>query len=136
MKSIRILLYSFAITSLFFISCETDDPISESDPRNNYLGVWTVSEECNRMSYDVNVAYDPGNSSQVLITNFANPGPGYPPVRALVVGEKLIVQQQITGDNWQVSGDGTYDDDKDIINWTYNLTIGGNYLTCTAIYSR
>lgn len=127
-------LFALIFTALFFISCETDDPLPEADPRDQYLGLWTVAEECNRLSYDVNVSYDPGNSSQVLIENFANPGPGYVPVVALVAGKNIYVAEQTVGENWTVAGDGVYSGGA--INWTYTLKIGGNLLNCSATYTK
>jgi hypothetical protein len=136
MRATKILLTLAVLVSVFFIGCETDDPLIETDPRDKFLGLWTVAEECNRLSYDVNIAYDPGNSAQVLISNFANPGPGYDPVIALVAGDKIIVQEQEVGDGWITSGDGTYDSGNDLVEWSYDLTIGGNLMICTATYTR
>lgn len=132
---VRFLLFPIVLFTLaFFAACSEDDPIFESDPRDGFLGVWKVNEDCQRLNYDVNITYDPDNSSQVLIENFANPGPGYDPVTALVVNDRIFVSPQTTGDNWTVSGEGTYINER--IEWDYELIIGGNKLQCTATYTR
>jgi hypothetical protein len=134
MKS-RYFLLAIVISSIaFFASCSEDDPIIEVDPRDGFLGVWKVNEDCQRLNYDVNITYDPDNSVQVLIENFVNPGPGYDPVTALIVGDKIFVSQQVTGDNWTVSGEGNLVNNR--IEWEYELIIGGNKLECTASYTR
>lgn len=132
----RYLLYPLIIISLLFAAaCEDDtDLLPEEDPRDKFLGVWKVNEDCIRLNYDVNILYNPDNSSQVLIENFANPGPGYPPAVALVVGDRIFVEQQVIGDNWNVSGDGTLD--SGVITWEYDLLIGGNLYQCSSTYSR
>jgi hypothetical protein len=134
MKTHAALSVIFIFMALFFAACETDDPIVETDERDKFLGLWSVAEDCNRLNYDVNVSYDPGNSAQVLISNFANPGPGYDPVVALVADDNIIVPEQQVGENWTVSGDGTYQNGT--VNWNYTLKIGGNLLTCSAVYSK
>ncbi len=118
----------------FFASCGEDDPIIQEDPRDSYLGVWSVNEDCQRLNYDVNITYDPDNSSRVLIENFANPGPDYDPVTALVVDDRIFVSQQTVGDDWTVSGDGTLTDGT--IEWEYELIIGGNLYQCSATYMK
>jgi len=122
------------LLSLVFTSCIDDDILYDEDPRDKFLGVWKVSEDCIRLNYDVNIKYDPGNSAQVLIENFANPGPGSDPVTGLVVEDKIFIDQQVIGDDWTVTGDGILVEGQ--VEWEYILIIGGNQIDCTAVYSR
>jgi hypothetical protein len=120
--------------TIFFSACEEETILPEQDPRDKFLGVWNVSEDCIRLNYDVNIIYDPSNSSQVLIENFANPGPGFEPAVGLVVSDKIFLDQQTIGDGWTVSGEGILMNAE--MNWEYTLLIGGNQIECTAVYSR
>ncbi len=133
----RIFLIIVSLLALQFPSClpEDDDPIW-SDPATKFLGIWKVNEDCNRMTYTVEIERDPGNSSQVLIYNFGNPGPGYDPVVGLVVSSSVYVESQTIGEGWTVRGDGLYNSLTGKISWDYELTIPPNEYTCTATYSK
>lgn len=119
----------------FFAGCElNDDGPEPDDPRDRFIGEWNVNEECVRLNYSVNITYDPDNSSQVLIANFGNPGPGFPPVPALVVNRSIYVNNAETGDDWVVNGEGVLVDGE--VNWDYTISLSGSVLTCTSIYTR
>ncbi len=76
-----------AIIILAIPSCVVDDDIVlPEDERDAFLGIWEVSETCNRFSYDVEIVKDPVNDSQVLIKNFWLIGYDEKPPYAIVSG--------------------------------------------------
>ena len=138
MKSLKSILLIFtALTMTIFQACviEDDDDVNPVDARAKFLGEWKVNEDCTRANYMTEIRFDPGNSTQVLIDNFGNPGPGYDPAVGLVVSNTIKVSSQNIGQGWTVSGQGTYRSDGSV-DWTYTLVIGGFTESCTAIYTR
>ena len=138
MKALRItLLLVAALTMTLFQACiiEEDDDVNPTDPRTKFLGDWKVNEDCSRANYMTYIRLYPGNSTQVLIENFGNPGPGYDPAVGLVVSNTIKVSSQNIGEGWTVSGQGTYQQNGSIL-WNYSLIIGGYKENCSASYSR
>jgi len=131
-----ILLILSLVSMTLISSCVIDegDDVNPTDPREKFLGDWKVNESCTRLNYNVYITTDPGNSQQVLIENFSNPGPGYDPAVALIVSNSIVVSNQNIGEGWTVSGQGTYQSDG-TIKWTYSLIINGVKENCTAVYS-
>ncbi len=135
MKIIRFLMMGLVMVLFTYASCELEDDVDPTDPMEKFLGVWKVNETCQRMNYSVDIQPDPGNSAQVLISNFGNPGPGYSPAIGIVTSNSINVFSQIIGEDWTVSGKGTYQANG-TISWEYSLIIGPNSYDCTATYSR
>lgn len=132
----RYLLAVFLLLVSIFPACLTDDEdVNPDDPVDKFLGTWKVNETCSRMNYTVQIVPDPGNSSQVLINNFGNPGPGYDPAVAIVTSSTITVTQQTIGEGWVVSGIGTYQSGG-TISWNYSLVIGPGTYSCSAVFSR
>lgn len=130
----RIFLLLITLAALQFPAClPTDENPNPDDPVAKFLGEWKVNETCNRGNYLVTITKDPGNSSQVLLDNFGNPGPGYDPAVGLVTTNSITVSSQSIGEGWTVSGVGTYHSDG-TITWTYTLVIPPNEINCTAVY--
>jgi hypothetical protein len=131
----RILLLLIAIVALQMPAClPVDEDPNPDDPAAKFLGEWKVDESCTRGNYTVTITADPGNSSQVLLENFGNPGPGYDQAVGIVTTNSINVSSQTIGEGWTVSGKGTYQSDG-TISWDYTLIIQPNELSCTAIYS-
>jgi hypothetical protein len=132
----KVLLTLAGMMMLFFSTCvPIDEDVDPDDPVAKFLGVWKVNESCNRMNYDVQIQQDPGNSSQVLLDNFGNPGSGYDPAVGLVVSNTINVSAQNIGEGWTVSGKGTYQSNG-TISWNYDLEIGPTEYDCTATFSK
>lgn len=112
-----------------------EDVVNPTDPRSKFLGTWKVNEDCSRANYTILITADPGNSTQVFIENFGNPGAGYDPAVGLVVSNTLLVSTQNIGEGWTVSGEGKYQANG-TMNWTYSLIISGNKMDCSAICTR
>jgi hypothetical protein len=120
---------------LQFYACAPSDNTDPNDPVAKFLGTWKVTESCSRMNYDVDIQQDPGNSAQVLISNFGNPGAGYDPAVGLVVSNTVTVSSQTIGTGWTVSGNGTYHSDGTIA-WNYTLIVPPNNYSCSATFSK
>ena len=132
----KLLISLAGMIMLLFSTClPVDEDVDPADPIAKFLGVWNVNETCNRMNYNVEIVTDPGNSAQVLIYNFGNPGAGYDPAVGLVVTNTIYVSSQNIGEGWMVDGEGTYLSNGTIA-WNYDLTIPPNNYTCSATYSK
>ncbi len=132
----KLLISLAGMMMLLFSTClPVDDDNDPTDPNAKFLGVWKVTETCNRLNYDVQIATDPGNSAQVLIYNFGNPGTGYDPAVGLVVSNTIYVSAQNIGEGWTVDGEGTYQSNGTIV-WNYDLAIPPNNYTCSATFSK
>lgn len=131
----RILMLLAIVLVMGFAGClPSDDDDPYTDPRDKFVATWKVAESCTRGNYSSTISLDPLNSSQVLISNFGNPGPGYDPAVGLVVGSTIFVSTQTIGEGWTVSGEGAYHSLTNTISWTYELDIAGSGMTCTAEY--
>jgi hypothetical protein len=134
-RNICIILILMTISVLQACEIGGDDIVNPVDSRAKFIGDWKVYEDCTRGNYMAEIILDPGNSTQVLIENFGNPGPGYDPAVGLVVSNSIKVSSQNIGEGWTVSGQGTYQQDGSI-QWTYTLIISGFKEECTAAYTR
>ena len=135
MKLVRFFLAAMVMVLFSYASCEEGDDPAPVDPLEKFLGEWKVNETCRRLNYSVNILPDPANSAQVLIDNFGNPGPGYNPAVGIVTSNSINVFSQTIGEDWTVSGKGTYQANG-TVSWDYTLIIGPNSLDCTATYSK
>ncbi len=137
MKTAKRFILPVILVLSLISSCDLgiDDPVDPEDPRDKFLGEWKVNEDCLRMNYSVEITPDPGNSAQVLISNFGNPGPGYDPAVGLVTTNTIHVTSQTIGEGWTVSGKGTYQSDGSVL-WDYSLLIGPTGMDCSAVYTR
>jgi hypothetical protein len=131
----RIILMLISLMALQMPACLPEEDIDPDDPIEKFLGTWKVNESCNRMTYDVDIVQDPGNSAQVLLYNFGNPGAGYDPAVGLVTSNSIHIASQTIGEGWTVSGTGTYHNDG-TISWDYTLIIGSSAFDCTATFSK
>jgi hypothetical protein len=135
MKS-SILLILLSVMALSMPAClPVDEDVDPDDPVAKFLGTWKVNEDCRRLNYNVDIQRDPGNSAQVLIYNYGNPGAGYDPAVGLVVTNSVFVSSQTIGEGWTVSGKGTYLSNG-TISWDYKLIIASTEYNCTATFSR
>jgi hypothetical protein len=135
MKTWIILIMLSLLVSFIPACLPTDENVNPDDPVAKFLGDWKVNESCRRQNYNAEIQADPGNSAQVLIYNFGNPGPGYDPAVGLVVTNSLYVTSQTIGEGWTVSGKGTYQVDG-TISWDYTLIIGASTFDCNATFSK
>ena len=120
--------------SLILFSCEDENLDDFSDPREQFLGTWDVSENELKDAYSVEIVKNPSNSTQVLIKNFYNYVTENSPA-ALVVGKKIYFNNAIFFDSeTEVNGEGFLDKDK--ITWHYKVFDGADEKEYDAIYTR
>lgn len=130
----KIILKAFFIIflSLVLFSCDDDGLDDFSDPREQFLGNWNVSENELKDAYAVSIVKNPSNSTEVLINNFWNTN-GNPPA-ALVVGEKIYFDNASFFDSEsKVNGEGFLNKNK--ITWQYKVFDGADEREYEAIFT-
>lgn len=120
------------VLAVGFYGCTVDDPDTDLDPREKYLGTWQVSDQPARLNYEVNIQNNPSNSAEVLLQNFADLGGA---AVGLVVGNSVIIDKQTIMGAFQVEGTGTYITTTKI-NFTYELDDGIDKENRTAVFTR
>lgn len=138
----RFFLFFIAISTFALTACEPveNDPTTDDD-RDPYVGVWQFLESSykstNGQSYIVSIEKDPDNSSQVILTNFGNPGAQDINVYGLVTSNQIVISTQSLSNGWSVEGVGKVSNaGKTSMTWTYSITAGGNKDTFTATANR
>ncbi len=123
-------------TTFQVLSCIGDDASdSNVDPREKFLGTWSVDESCVRLNYDVNITADESNSSRVLLEHFADAPPNSPQTYGIVNGIQINLPEQTIGDGWVINGIGTLQATGKIV-WAYYIEIGAVGSTCHAEYEK
>ena len=124
-----------AFVSVFMVpGCDPDEnPFDPLDPRDQYLGTWTVQEAGKKkITYEVTISSDPGNSVQVLIDNFYNIG--ITPYAIVTSSTITLPQQTFSFPSVKVWGSGSYSNDK--ISWVYYVNDGADLDTVVSTYTR
>lgn len=136
MRTIPYYLVLFFVALLALGGCaledEIDIPGGDTDAVNKYLGSWSVTDNATKLNYEVTIDSNAMNSSMVILRNFAGSGAN---ADGLVVSNSLIIEGQVIGDGWIVSGTGHYVNENRI-NFPYTLEIGGNIESRSATFSR
>lgn len=135
MKYSRFFLFLFFAGALALSSCAVDDieiPGGSTDNRLKFLGTWSVSDNALKLNYEVTIDRNSSNSSEVLLHNFAGSGST---AEGLVVGSSIIVEDQVVGQNWLVSGSGSWKNE-DRLEFNYAIEIGGSNENRRAIFTR
>lgn len=135
MKTVSKPFYVVVFAFVFlFSSCILDEDVdpTPTDPIDKFLGSWSVSDNEMKLNYEVIISRDPNNSTMVLLTNFAGSAGS---AKALAVGSSLVIESQTIGQNWLVSGTGSYRNTSRI-DFPYALTIGGSQESRNAIFTR
>lgn len=121
----------------FMASCvpeEDLDPYAD-DIRDKFLGSWRFTEKqlergVDDISFTVTITYDPGNSSQVLLKNFAQVGSQYS-AYGIVTNNRVTIPLQEVSPGFQVSGSGTMPT-LTTMDWEYTITAGGDMISYIA----
>ncbi|PKP31718.1 MAG: hypothetical protein CVT99_08160 [Bacteroidetes bacterium HGW-Bacteroidetes-16] len=133
MKTLRLFkVVTFFITVvLSFSSCApTDD--NELNPITKFVGTWSVNDQAARLNYEVTIDYNPLNSAEVVLKNFADLGNS---AVGLVVGNTIVIDSQVlSGDN-SVSGSGSYINENKL-SFNYQLDNGIDTESRVAIFSK
>jgi len=102
----KLLKTGVLIAVLFlFQSCAIEDDTGYTDPRDKFVGTWSVSDQSARINYAVSIVKNPAQSTNVLLNNFADMGGS---ADGLVVGSKIIIDKQDIGNDFLSNGTGTY----------------------------
>lgn len=126
-----------ALLMLANYSC-TDDTnfLDLPDDRDSFLGLWDVTDNCSKSSYQVEIIRDQSNSSQVIIKNFGLIGQNEKAPYAIVAGNTIAIPTQLISNDESIEVNGSGKLDKNKISWAYDISDGADLLTCTAIYEK
>jgi hypothetical protein len=104
MQNKYFLSFIFLLGILLIGSCAitTDE---ETDDLQKYVGAWNVVDQAAKLNYNVTINTNPSNSSEILLDNFANLGTT---AIGLVIGNSVVIDNQLLGADYSVSGDGNY----------------------------
>ena len=129
-------LFLLMILSASLIACADEEPLEpDTDPRDKFVGNWTVSEEVAGAAsgtYPASVALDSTNSAQIRIFNIFNLG-NTVSVSALVADNNLNISAQ-TVSGIAISGTGSFLANSFVLNYTAND--GSMTESVKATYSR
>ena len=136
-KIIRPALFLLLITCIS--ACEPEDDIDTGDLRDKYTGTWRFTESPvvkspDAISFTVTINYDPDNSSQVLLRNFAQLGGQYAPY-GIVTSNRITIPSQEVEQGFMISGTGTLSG-SNTMNWEYSTIAGGDMESFTAVASK
>lgn len=124
------------VLSASLISCADEEPLEpDTDPRDKFVGSWTVSEEVAGAAsgtYPASVALDSSNTSRIRIFNIFNLGNAVS-VSALVANNSLDISSQ-TVSGVIISGNGSFVANSFVLNYTAND--GSQIESVKATYSR
>jgi len=144
MKStFRFFVLLLAITGILVSGCEpVDSPDEGGDPRDVFVGEWQIVESgllksMKGQTYSITIAYDPANSSQVLLKNFGNSGNNNIYAKGVVTSKQIVVSSQKMSNGWTVEGNGMINNvAKTSMSWTISVTAGGDKETVSATATK
>ena len=121
--------------SVLFIACEKEQ---DTDARNGFVGNWLVNENSSLLgqrTYEIRIAKDSINTSQIYIYNFYKIGM-YDSVLSIVSESQntAITIPTQTSKNNILEGSGTLN--KDVIAMNYFINDGNQIDTVSANYTR
>ncbi len=132
-----ILIVLLAFLPVLFVSCELDEDDGPlADPRDKFIGTWRLNESEAKSSmafYNILISIDPGNTSQVLIRNFANTGNQHA-AYGIVTSNRITVPAQTIA-LLDVSGSGVLASNNRM-NWTYSVNDGADLINYTAVAEK
>lgn len=133
-------LYFLFLLLLATISCVPEDDLGPDtgDPRDKFIGSWLFNETPAARNIDatftVTISYDAGNSSQVMLRNFAQAGGMYS-AYGIVTSNRITVPEQEMAPGFIVEGSGTMSTTTSM-DWEYTITAGGDMESFTATASK
>ncbi len=131
----------FMLLVLFMGSCLPDEDLDPNagDIREKFVGTWRFTETpigraLDAVSYTVTISYDPGNSSQVLLKNFAQVGGQYS-AYGIVTNNRITIPSQELAQGFTVSGTGTMAGSTSM-DWEYTTIAGSTMESFTAVATK
>ncbi|MBA7559646.1 hypothetical protein ES708_01261 [subsurface metagenome] len=121
-------LAGIILVMLLVTSCdfgEDIDPDNSDDPRDNIVDTWRsteISAIYGKSSYLVDIAKEPLDSTEVVLSNFYNLGIDTE-VKGTLNGYKIYISIQVVNGN-EISGEGTIAGDFSVINFEYDVEDG------------
>jgi hypothetical protein len=138
MKKIAIACIVLVLLQIVLTSCQTEtSPPDTTDIRSDFLGVWSVSENWTKLTYEVAITSDAGSSDGVFIENFAGSGSGVK-TYATISGKNITISSlpQTLSTGWIIeSGSGVLQGTTKI-NWNYVFNDLANTYTAIATYTK
>lgn len=130
-------MYLLIITSM--AACVPEDDVDTGDPRDKFTGTWRFTEtqivkSPDAISFTVTISYDPNNTSQVLLRNFAQIGGQFAPY-GIVTSNRITIPLQEVGQEFMISGSGTLSGSSQM-DWEYTTVAGGDKESFTAVASK
>jgi hypothetical protein len=132
-KQHRLVVVILASLFFCFVACELDEEDPDADLRDKFIGTWRFdeSEVKNDLAfYNVSITYDPSNSSQVLLTNFANVG-NFHSAYGIVTEDRITIPAQTVA-SLTISGIGNRITNNSV-SWTYAVNDGADLISYAAI---
>lgn len=136
MNQNRFILFLSASLLFFLPACEIEEEDHDADLRDKFIGTWRFDEsevKSNQTFYNVSITYDPGNSSQVLLKNFANVG-NFHSAYGIVTADRITVPAQTVA-SLTISGIGNLTTNS-TMNWTYVVNDGADLISYEAVASK
>ncbi len=113
---------------LLVTSCEFGEEVdndNSGDPRDNIVDTWRsteISALYGKSIYLVDIAKEPLDSTEVVLSNFYNLGIDTE-VKGALNGYKIYISAQVVNGN-EISGEGTIVGDFSVINFVYEVKDG------------
>ncbi len=117
-KGFLFILFTTLLTTIFSSCADTSEEVN--DDISKYLGTWNVSDQPARINYSVTIIENPSNSTEILMNNFADLGGSNV---ALVIGDLLVIDSQILGQNYTISGTGNFINNSKLV-FNFDLSDG------------
>ncbi len=117
-------------------ACLPDDDLIDDDVRDSFVGTWRFDESPLKSPatfYTVVITKDPGNTSQVLLRNFANVG-NFQTAYGIVTQSQIAVPSQTVA-SLVISGNGILAGSTQM-NWTYSINDGADLVNYTAVANK
>ncbi len=132
MKTRRFYLGMFLLVILAIAACTKEDiDINTSELRKEFVGTWAVKDECEKMSYGVEIILDEDNSAQVVIKNYANLGIDVP----AIVGGTSIYIDNVKTEGYIINANGKMNGRT--IAWSsYGYETDAVLTECTAVFTK
>jgi hypothetical protein len=133
----KLIIILLALLLPVFPSCELDEDGDPSgDLREKFTGTWRFNESEVKSTlafYNVLISIDPGNSSQVLLRNFANIG-NFHSAYGIVTTNRITIPQQTIA-SLVVSGTGNLINNSRM-EWTYSVNDGADLISYSAVAEK